>query len=110
MKHSNNESNLREKVFKNLAEANDNFVKFVAYLKEGTRFYYELTKILLRFQSKCSDTVFAPKIERDELLGDLQQSIARELSVPSISLPTYIRPCKQQELSQQCHQLPLQPQ
>ncbi|NXD62022.1 PDC6I protein, partial [Eolophus roseicapillus] len=89
MKQSNNESNLREEVLKNLAVANDNFVELVANLKEGTKFYNELTEILLKFQNKCSDIVFARKTERDELLKDLQQSIAREPSAPSIPLPTY---------------------
>ncbi|XP_055660492.1 programmed cell death 6-interacting protein isoform X2 [Falco peregrinus] len=89
MKQSNNESNLREEVLKSLAVANDNFVELVANLKEGTKFYNELTEILLKFQNKCSDIVFARKTERDELLKDLQQSIAREPSAPSIPLPAY---------------------
>ncbi|NXA49619.1 PDC6I protein, partial [Nothocercus julius] len=89
MKQSNNESNLREEVLKNLAVANDNFVELVANLKEGTKFYNELTEILLKFQNKCSDIVFARKTERDELLKDLQQSIAREPSAPSIPVPQY---------------------
>ncbi|XP_077667207.1 programmed cell death 6-interacting protein isoform X3 [Eretmochelys imbricata] len=90
MKQSNSESNLREEVLKNLAVANDNFVELVANLKEGTKFYNELTEILLKFQNKCSDIVFARKTERDELLKDLQQSIAREPSAPSVpSQPAY---------------------
>uniref|UniRef100_A0A8C3VH78 Programmed cell death 6-interacting protein n=1 Tax=Catharus ustulatus TaxID=91951 RepID=A0A8C3VH78_CATUS len=68
MKQSNNESNIREEVLKNLAVANDNFVELVANLKEGTKFYNELTEILLKFQNKCSDIIFARKTERDELL------------------------------------------
>ncbi|XP_062986162.1 programmed cell death 6-interacting protein isoform X3 [Elgaria multicarinata webbii] len=90
MKQSNNESNLREEVLKNLAVANDNFVELVGNLKEGTKFYNELTELLLKFQNKCSDIVFARKTERDELLKDLQQSIAREPSAPSFpSVPAY---------------------
>ncbi|KAF7247956.1 Programmed cell death 6-interacting protein [Varanus komodoensis] len=90
MKQSNNESNLRDEVLKNLAVANDNFVELVANLKEGTKFYNELTELLLKFQNKCSDIVFARKTERDELLKDLQQSIAREPSAPSFpSVPAY---------------------
>ncbi|XP_028605825.2 programmed cell death 6-interacting protein isoform X1 [Podarcis muralis] len=90
MKQSNNESNLREEVLKNLAVANDNFVELVANLREGTKFYNELTEILLKFQNKCTDIVFARKTERDELLKDLQQSIAREPSAPSFpSVPAY---------------------
>ncbi|XP_066102198.1 programmed cell death 6-interacting protein isoform X2 [Saccopteryx bilineata] len=89
MKQSNNEANLREEVLKNLATAYDNFVELVANLKEGTKFYNELTEILVRFQNKCSDIVFARKTERDELLKDLQQSIAREPSAPAIPTPAY---------------------
>ncbi|XP_036748458.2 programmed cell death 6-interacting protein isoform X2 [Manis pentadactyla] len=89
MKQSNNEANLREDVLKNLATAYDSFVELVANLKEGTKFYNELTEILVRFQNKCSDIVFARKTERDELLKDLQQSIAREPSAPSIPTPAY---------------------
>ncbi|XP_076985977.1 programmed cell death 6-interacting protein isoform X1 [Tamandua tetradactyla] len=89
MKQSNSEANLREEVLKNLATAYDNFVELVANLKEGTKFYNELTEILVRFQNKCSDIVFARKTERDELLKDLQQSIAREPSAPSIPTPAY---------------------
>ncbi|XP_007435646.1 programmed cell death 6-interacting protein-like, partial [Python bivittatus] len=90
MKQSNNESSLREEVLKNLAVANDNFVELIANLREGTKFYNELTEILLKFQNKCSDIVFARKTERDELLKDLQQSIAREPSAPSFpSVPAY---------------------
>ncbi|XP_045712567.1 programmed cell death 6-interacting protein isoform X2 [Phyllostomus hastatus] len=89
MKQSNNEANLREEVLKNLATAYDNFVELVANLEEGTKFYNELTEILVKFQNKCSDIVFARKTERDELLKDLQQSIAREPSAPSIPTPAY---------------------
>uniref|UniRef100_A0A2K6TBJ9 Programmed cell death 6-interacting protein n=1 Tax=Saimiri boliviensis boliviensis TaxID=39432 RepID=A0A2K6TBJ9_SAIBB len=89
MKQSNNEANLREEVLKNLATAYDKFAELVANLKEGTKFYNELTEILVRFQNKCSDIVFARKTERDELLKDLQQSIAREPSAPSIPTPAY---------------------
>ncbi|MEE6520683.1 hypothetical protein FKM82_018599, partial [Ascaphus truei] len=90
MKQSNSEANLREEVLKNLAVAHDHYVELVGNLKEGTKFYNELTEILLRFQGKCSDIVFARKTERDELLKDLQQSIAREPSAPSIpSIPSY---------------------
>ncbi|KAM4687594.1 programmed cell death 6-interacting protein isoform 2-T2 [Discoglossus pictus] len=89
MKQSNSEANLREEVLKNLAAGHDNYVELVSNLREGTKFYNDLTEILLKFQGKCSDIVFARKTERDELLKDLQQSIAREPSAPSIPVPSY---------------------
>ncbi|KAM4706339.1 programmed cell death 6-interacting protein isoform 2-T2 [Rhinophrynus dorsalis] len=90
MKQSNSEANLREEVLKNLAVGYDNYIELVANLREGTKFYNDLTEILLKFQGKCSDIVFARKTERDELLKDLQQSIAREPSAPSIpTVPSY---------------------
>nr|XP_014349049.1 PREDICTED: programmed cell death 6-interacting protein [Latimeria chalumnae] len=90
MKQSNAEGNLREETLKNLAMAHDNFTELVGNLREGTKFYNELTEILVKFQSKCSDIVFARKTERDELLKDLQQTIAREPSAPSFPpVPSY---------------------
>uniref|UniRef100_A0A8D3EBY4 Programmed cell death 6 interacting protein n=1 Tax=Scophthalmus maximus TaxID=52904 RepID=A0A8D3EBY4_SCOMX len=53
------------------------------------QFYNDLTEILLKFQNKCSDIVFARKTEREELLKYLQQSIAREPSAPSFNVPAY---------------------
>ncbi|KAM9319406.1 LOW QUALITY PROTEIN: programmed cell death 6-interacting protein [Gastrophryne carolinensis] len=90
MKQSNSEANLREEVLKKLAAGHDSYIELVANLREGTKFYNDLTEILLKFQNKCSDIVFARKTERDELLKDLQQSIAREPSAPSMpAVPSY---------------------
>ncbi|XP_053323359.1 programmed cell death 6-interacting protein isoform X2 [Spea bombifrons] len=90
MKQSNSEANLREEVLKKLAVGYDNYIELLANLREGTKFYNDLTEILLKFQGKCSDIVFARKTERDELLKDLQQSIAREPSAPSFpTAPSY---------------------
>uniref|UniRef100_A0A4W4EUU8 Programmed cell death 6-interacting protein n=1 Tax=Electrophorus electricus TaxID=8005 RepID=A0A4W4EUU8_ELEEL len=68
LKQSNAEANNREEVLKKLASAHDSYVEISSNLKEGTKFYNDLTEILLRFQNKCSDIVFARKTERDELL------------------------------------------
>lgn len=89
MKQSNTETNQREEVLKNLAVAHDSFVELLANLKEGTKFYNDLVEIILRYQNRCSDIVFARKTEREELLKDLQQSIAREPSAPSLAVPAY---------------------
>ncbi|XP_076157526.1 programmed cell death 6-interacting protein isoform X2 [Alosa pseudoharengus] len=89
LKQSTNEANAREEVLKKLATAHDNYTEISSNLKEGTKFYNDLTEILLKFQNKCSDIVFARKTERDELLKELQQSIAREPSAPSFNVPAY---------------------
>ncbi|XP_059899303.1 programmed cell death 6-interacting protein isoform X3 [Gadus macrocephalus] len=89
LKQSNSEANSREEVLKKLASAHDSYVEITNNLSEGTKFYNSLTEILLKFQNKCSDIVFARKTERDELLKELQQSIAREPSAPSFNAPAY---------------------
>ncbi|XP_072532317.1 programmed cell death 6-interacting protein isoform X1 [Salminus brasiliensis] len=89
LKQSNAEANDREETLKKLASAHDSYIEITSNLKEGTKFYNDLTEILLKFQNKCSDIVFARKTERDELLKELQQSIAREPSAPSFSVPAY---------------------
>ncbi|XP_041811804.1 programmed cell death 6-interacting protein isoform X2 [Chelmon rostratus] len=89
LKQSNTEANQREEVLKKLASAHDSYVEISNNLREGTKFYNDLTEILLKFQNKCSDIVFARKTERDELLKELQQSIAREPSAPSFNVPAY---------------------
>ncbi|XP_067888357.1 programmed cell death 6-interacting protein isoform X1 [Heterodontus francisci] len=87
---SNANANQREEMLKQLAAGHDQFVELVGNLREGTKFYNGLTEFLLKFQTKCSDIVFARKTERDELLKDLQQSIAREPSAPNIpAAPAY---------------------
>ncbi|XP_006787821.1 programmed cell death 6-interacting protein isoform X2 [Neolamprologus brichardi] len=89
LKQSNADSNQREEVLKKLASAHDSYMEISNNLREGTKFYNDLTEILLKFQNKCSDIVFARKTERDELLKDLQQSIAREPSAPAFNVPAY---------------------
>uniref|UniRef100_A0A8C7NTI0 Programmed cell death 6-interacting protein n=1 Tax=Oncorhynchus mykiss TaxID=8022 RepID=A0A8C7NTI0_ONCMY len=89
LKQSNSEANDREEMLKKLASAHDSYVEITSNLREGTKFYNDLTEILLKFQNKCSDIIFARKTERDELLKDLQQSIAREPSAPSFNVPAY---------------------
>uniref|UniRef100_A0A8C7Y0J9 Programmed cell death 6-interacting protein n=1 Tax=Oryzias sinensis TaxID=183150 RepID=A0A8C7Y0J9_9TELE len=89
LKQSNTEGHQREEILKKLASAHDSYIEISNNLREGTKFYNDLTEILLKFQNKCSDIVFARKTERDELLKDLQQSIAREPSAPSFNVPAY---------------------
>ncbi|XP_059206370.1 programmed cell death 6-interacting protein isoform X2 [Centropristis striata] len=121
LKQSNTEANQREEVLKKLASAHDSYVEISNNLREGTKFYNDLTEILLKFQNKCSDIVFARKTERDELLKDLQQSIAREPSAPNFNVPAYQStpaapaagnptPAPRTVFAQQPQQAPQQPQ
>uniref|UniRef100_A0A673CJC5 BRO1 domain-containing protein n=1 Tax=Sphaeramia orbicularis TaxID=375764 RepID=A0A673CJC5_9TELE len=93
LKQSNTEANQREEVLKKLASAHDSYVEISSNLREGTKvlshhvylltnfllecFYNDLTEILLKFQNKCSDIVFARKTERDELLKYVLQPQAK---------------------------------
>uniref|UniRef100_A0A3Q3EV25 Programmed cell death 6-interacting protein n=1 Tax=Kryptolebias marmoratus TaxID=37003 RepID=A0A3Q3EV25_KRYMA len=88
LKQSNTEANQREDVLKRLASAHDSYVEICSNLREGTKFYNDLTEILLKFQNKCSDIVFARKTERDELLKCVQSHLCQtewENTLPSSS-------------------------
>ncbi|XP_048881865.1 programmed cell death 6-interacting protein-like [Brienomyrus brachyistius] len=85
LKQSNQQAQQREEVLKKLASAHDTYMEISSNVQEGTKFYNGLTEMLLKFQNKCSDIVFARKTERDEHLKDLQHSIAHESSAPALS-------------------------
>uniref|UniRef100_UPI00359017A2 programmed cell death 6-interacting protein-like n=1 Tax=Myxine glutinosa TaxID=7769 RepID=UPI00359017A2 len=98
-KQASAESNLREDTLKQLATAYDGFMGLRSNLVEGTKFYNDLTEILLKFQSKCNDIVFARKTERDELLKDIQGNLANAGSAPSMpSIPSYQSPENQTKI------------
>jgi len=74
-KQGNGSSEMREEMLKNMARAYDAFQQLLGNLKEGTKFYYDLTPLLLKFQNKVSDFVFARKTEKDDLMKDIQRGI-----------------------------------
>ena len=47
-------ANARDDMFKSLAAAHDNFFELRGNLQEGTKFYNDLTQLLITFQNKVT--------------------------------------------------------
>uniref|UniRef100_A0A915EJP3 BRO1 domain-containing protein n=1 Tax=Ditylenchus dipsaci TaxID=166011 RepID=A0A915EJP3_9BILA len=73
-KHGSGSSE-RDNFLKLLATAYDAYFGLEENLVEGTKFYNDLTPILVRLQQKVSDFCFARQTEKEDLMKQVQQNI-----------------------------------
>ncbi|KAG8178903.1 hypothetical protein JTE90_017602 [Oedothorax gibbosus] len=104
-KNSSGSASKREALMCDLAAAHDAYIELLGNLQEGSKFYQNLTEVLLSFQNKISDFCFARKTEKEDHCKDLQKDI-----VTSANQPTPLAPPQHHNTANQKPQRPPPPQ
>ncbi|XP_027205732.2 programmed cell death 6-interacting protein-like protein AliX [Dermatophagoides pteronyssinus] len=82
----------RDQFLKDCAAAYEAYMQLLSNLKEGNKFYNDLTQLLVNLQGKVNDFCFARKAEREELCKDLQNDIVSKPNDPIPKAPDYQKP------------------
>ncbi|KAH7640785.1 programmed cell death 6-interacting protein [Dermatophagoides farinae] len=82
----------RDQFLKDCAAAYEAYTQLLSNLKEGNKFYNDLTQLLVNLQVKVNDFCFARKAEREELCKDLQNDIVSKPNDPVPKIPDYQKP------------------
>lgn len=79
----------REAFLSDMASAHNSFVELQDNLKEGIKFYNNLTEQLLGLQTKITDFCFARKTEKEDMLKSLTEQTSRAAAPANPSVPSH---------------------